>query len=53
MFNYLISLLEWSAAEAISALILTASNYVAIEILKVRFGNKQQIINRHMEMSEA
>ena len=50
-FNYLISLLERSAAEAISGLTLTASNYdEAIEILKGRFGNKQQIINRHMEI---
>ena len=50
-FNYLISLLEWSAAEAISVLTLTASNYdEPIEILKGRFGNKQQIINRHMEI---
>ena len=50
-FNYLISCLERSAAEAISGLTLTASNYdEAIEILKDRFGNKQQIINRHMEI---
>ena len=50
-FNYLISRLERSAAEAISGLTLTASNYEeAIEILKGRFGNKQQIINRHMEI---
>ena len=50
-FNYLISLLERSAAEAVSGLTLTASNYdEAVEILKARFGNKQQIINRHMEI---
>ena len=50
-FNYLNSLLERSAAEAISGLILGASNYEeAIDILKARFGNKQQIINRHMEI---
>ena len=50
-FNYLISLLKRSAAEAISGLTLTASNYdEAIEILMGRFGNKQQIINRHMEI---
>ena len=50
-FNYLISRLERSAAEAISGLTLTASNYdEAIEILKGRFSNKQQIINRHMEI---
>ena len=50
-FNYLILLLEWSATESISGLMLTASNYdEAIEILNGRFGNKQQIINHHMEI---
>ena len=50
-FNYLNSLLERSATAAISGLILGASNYEeAIDILKPRFGNKQQIINRHMEV---
>ena len=50
-FNNLISLLERSAAEAVSGLTLTASNYdEAVELLKARFGNKQQIINRHMEI---
>ena len=50
-FNYLNSLLERSAAEAISGLSLGASNYEeAIDILKARFGNKQQIISRHMEV---
>ena len=50
-FNYLNSLLERSAAEAISGLSLGASNYEeAVDILKARFGNKQQIINRHMEI---
>ena len=44
-------MLERSAAEAISGLSLGASNYEeAIDILKARFGNKQQIINRHMEI---
>ena len=48
-FSYLRSLLERSAADAISGLILMASNYKeAIEILKASFGNKQQIINCHM-----
>ena len=48
---YLNSLLERSAAEAISGLSLGASNYQeAIDILKARFGNKQQIINPHMEI---
>ena len=39
-----------SALEAISGLTLTDGNYdEAIEILRKRFGNKQLIINKHME----
>ena len=50
-FNYLNSLLERSAREAVSGLTLTSANYrEAISILKKRFGNKQQIISRHMEI---
>ena len=50
-FGYLNSLLERSAAEAVAGLSLTASNYnEATAILKARFGNKQQIINRQMEI---
>jgi hypothetical protein len=38
------------AIEAIAGLALTADNYsAAIDILKKRFGNKQQIISKHME----
>ena len=49
--NYLNSLLEGTAAEAVSGLKLTAVNYSeAIAILKKRFGNKQQIITKHMEI---
>ena len=49
-FNYLSSLLESSAAEAIAGLALTAANYdEAIATLKKRFGNPQHIVNRHME----
>ena len=49
-FNYLKSLLESSAAEAIAGLTLTAANYdEAIATLKKRFGNPQLIVNRHME----
>ena len=49
-FNYLNSLLDQSAADAIVGLPLTSSNYVEeIDILKQRFRNKQLIINRHME----
>ena len=50
-FSYLHSLLEGTASEAISGLKLTSANYEeAIAVLKKRFGNKQQIIARHMEM---
>ena len=49
-FNYLRSLLTHSAAEAISRLALTAANYKeAIQILTECYGNKQQIVNKHME----
>ena len=50
-FNYLNSLLEHSAAEAIAGLSLTSSNYdEAIAVLKKRFGNKQQLIAKHMDV---
>ena len=50
-FNYLTSMIEHSASEAIAGLSLTASNYKeAVMILKKRFGNKQVIINKHMEI---
>ena len=43
------SLLDKAAAEAISGLKLTSANYQeAIDILKYRFGNQQQIVNAHM-----
>lgn len=49
-FNHLNSLLMKPALDTISGLSLTASNYEeVIAILRKRFGNKQQIINRHME----
>lgn len=49
-FNYLMSLVESSAAEAIAGLAITSTNYdEAISILKKRFGNHQLIVNRHME----
>ena len=49
-FNYLNSLLEKTAAEAIAGLALTNANYEeAITILKTRFGNKQMIVNKHMD----
>ena len=50
-FNYLNSLLENTAADAISGLTLTSGNYnEAIVILKKRFGNKQLAINKHMDV---
>ena len=47
-FNYLNSLLEHSAAEAIAGLSLTSTNYdEAIAVLKKRFGNKQTNFQTH------
>ena len=44
-FNYLKSLLERSAHEAIAGLTLTSANYhEAVAILKKRFGSRQQIL---------
>ena len=49
-FNYLRSMVSGTALEAISGLTLTAPNYdEAVQILQKRFGNKQLIINKHME----
>ena len=49
-FNYFNSLLDWTAAEAVAGLTLTSANYgEAVAILQRRFGNKQLIINCHME----
>ena len=49
-FNYLRSLLEGTAYDAVAGLALSAANYgQAVEILKKRFGNKQLIISKHME----
>ena len=50
-YTYLQSLLEGSAREAISGLPLTSDNYEeAISILEARFGDKQRIIHRHMDI---
>ena len=46
-FNYLRSLLERTALDAIDG--LTPSAVKAVEILKKRFGNKPLIISKHME----
>lgn len=49
-FNYMRSLLEHNAYEAISGLTLSSANYKeAVEILKKRFGDTQLIISKHME----
>ena len=49
-FNYLKALLEGSAAHSIQGLALTEANYTAAtDILKERFGKKQQIISGHMD----
>ena len=50
-FNHLWSLIEKSAAEAISGLTLTANTYKeVVTILKKRFGNQQQIITKHVDI---
>ena len=52
-FNYLISFLEGSAAECISGLTLTSANYEeSVAVLKRRFGNRQQIVNRQEALLE-
>lgn len=49
-FNYLNSLLEKTTSDAIAGLAITNANYEeAITILKTRFGNKQMIVNKHMD----
>ena len=49
-FNYLRSLLEHTALDAISGFSLTAPNYKeAVSVLEKRFGNKQQIVTKHMD----
>lgn len=49
-FNYLKNLLEGPAAAAIRGLPLTTDNYAAAkEMLKKRFGQKQTVIDAHME----
>ena len=49
-FNYLNSFLEGTAALTIQGLSLTTANYdSAIELLKKRFGNTQQIVATHIE----
>ena len=48
--NYLFSLLEGPAYRAVEGLELQENNYEhVVDILKTRFGKKQQIINAHMQ----
>ena len=50
-FNYLRSLLQGPALDAIAGLALTDANYnEAVQVLTSRFGNKQLIIDRYMEV---
>ena len=50
-FNYLRSMLQGPALDAIAGLTLTDANYnEAIQVLTSRFGNKQLIIDRYMEV---
>ena len=49
-FNYLRSLLDHMAFDAIAGLTLSAANYQeAVEILLKRFGDKKVIISKHMD----
>jgi len=49
-FSYLHALLEGAAARTIQGLALTEPNYrAAIELLKDRYGNSQQVIAAHMD----
>ena len=49
-FNYLRSLLDHTAFDAVAGLTLSEANYQqAIEILLKRFGNRQVIISKHMD----
>ena len=50
-FSYLLTLLESSAAEAVAGLALSPANYKeAVGMLKKRYGNKQLINSRHMDV---
>ena len=50
-FNYLRGLLQCLVLEAISGLTLTAVNYQeAVSILEKQFGNKPQVIAKHLDV---
>ena len=46
-FSYLRSKLSGEAARAVSGLALSNEKYIAIDILKERFGNNQEAIDLH------
>ena len=48
--SYLLSMLDGAAKRVVQGLPLTGVNYVAaVQTLKQRFGNRQAIVNSHME----
>lgn len=50
-FSYLWSLMERSTRDAIAGLTISSANYhEAVDLLGKWFGNKQQIISKHMEL---
>ena len=50
-FNYLNSLLEHAAKEAIPGFTLIAANYHnTVSTLKKRFGVKQRIVDKHLDV---
>ena len=49
-FSYLVSLLEGSALQTIKGMPITDANYeAAIVAMQSRYGNKQALVNAHME----
>ena len=50
-FNYLLGFLEGNAQNCLTGLALSGQNYKeAVKILTERYGNKQLIISRHMDL---
>ena len=50
-FNYLRSFLQGPVLHAITGVMLTAAKYQeVVEMLEKRFGDKQEIIDKHMEV---
>ena len=49
--DHLNVLLAGSAKDALSSLSLSATNYTeAVAVLKKGFGNKQQVVNKYMDL---